>query len=108
MGIFDDEFVKVLNILRKIRNDFAHNAAEPNLDLERHRNRVEEVAKWAQNDAAYIRGVEQGTFPDMPLLRKKFIACVITVMLILRTGMLEMQVVNVGYRLKPDPDFLPT
>ncbi|MBU9453487.1 hypothetical protein [Burkholderia multivorans] len=105
MGIFDSEFVKVLNILRKIRNDFAHNAAEPNLNLEQHRSRIEDVAKWAHQDAAYRRGIEAGTFPDMPLLRKKFIASVITIMLILRTGMLEMQRVDVGYQLRPEQDF---
>ncbi|TDA49191.1 hypothetical protein [Burkholderia pyrrocinia] len=102
MGIFDSDFVKTLNILRRIRNEFAHNAAEPNLNLEQHRNRIEEVAKWAERDKAYRRGMELGSFPDMPLLRKKFIAAVITVMLILRTGMLEMRKVDVGYQLQPD------
>ncbi|MBR8202096.1 hypothetical protein [Burkholderia vietnamiensis] len=102
LGIIDDDFKTALNTVRKIRNDFAHNAAEPGLALEKHRDRVEQVVKWAERDLTYQRGMSKSVFPDdMPMLRRQFIVSIISMMLLLRTGVFFLHKVDCGVQIRP-------
>ncbi|WP_224020027.1 hypothetical protein [Burkholderia vietnamiensis] len=83
LGVIEKDFATVLQTLRKIRNDFAHNATDPKLSLANHRERVEQIAKWAAEDRSYglvmYVYAEPASFPD---LRLKFIASMTTIMLL--------------------------
>ncbi len=45
LGLIDRELVWILNLIRKIRNDFAHAPAECNLDSGPNKNRVDELVR---------------------------------------------------------------
>jgi hypothetical protein len=43
MGLLDAAFARILHLLRKLRNDFAHEAAGVNLESGSHRDRLNEI-----------------------------------------------------------------
>lgn len=45
LGIIDAEFARALHLVRKIRNDFAHEVSDAKLDVPPHRERVRELIK---------------------------------------------------------------
>lgn len=102
LGLIDNQFRSVLNILRRIRNDFAHNAAEPDLALAGHEQQIMEVVRWAEADVGYQRGISKDVFPEnMPMLRRQFIVSIIAIMVILRVGELGLTKVTSGGTLTP-------
>lgn len=45
LGLIDDDMASVLNLIRKIRNEFAHEVSAHTLDVSPHRDRVRELLK---------------------------------------------------------------
>jgi DNA-binding MltR family transcriptional regulator len=43
LGLIDDEFCSALNMLRKIRNDFAHSSLHKSLSDQEHSNRIDQL-----------------------------------------------------------------
>ena len=48
LGLVNDNFERALQMLRKIRNDFAHSTTKPSLSESRHRDRLLELSKLAK------------------------------------------------------------
>lgn len=55
LGLIDDELARALHLIRRIRNDFAHNPAECDLNTSPHRDRVRELANPIKNDPYFIK-----------------------------------------------------
>jgi hypothetical protein len=53
LGLLDDNFERMLQLIRKIRNDFAHAAIPVNLSQSSHRDRLNEVKRCAQGTDLY-------------------------------------------------------
>jgi hypothetical protein len=62
LGLIDRQFARHLHLIRKIRNDFAHETKGASLDASPHRDRVRELAspynKWFDWDALLRKGKE--------------------------------------------------
>jgi len=52
MGLVDDEFKSGLEIVRNLRNDFAHNI-DTNIDLQSYRDRILALSKFAEDHQFY-------------------------------------------------------
>lgn len=52
LGLIDDHFAKALNLIRKIRNSFAHEPSGASLDSGSHRDRVRELTSLFKNHPA--------------------------------------------------------
>src|SRR5258708_9428881 len=48
LGLIDDDFEHALQMLRKIRNDFAHSVVKSSFSESNHRNRVMELVRMAK------------------------------------------------------------
>ena len=63
LGLIDDAFARALNILRKIRNSFAHEPSGVSLDSGQHRDRVKELV-MPFNEHGALRWVQEQYFKD--------------------------------------------
>ena len=52
LAVIDQGFEHALQMIRKIRNDFAHSMTEESLSESRHKNRIDELLKDIKNDVA--------------------------------------------------------
>ncbi|WP_156441080.1 hypothetical protein [Burkholderia sp. ABCPW 14] len=103
LGIIDAEFASVLQTIRRIRNDFAHNATESDLSLADHRERVGCIAAWAGRGSDFHMMMRAlATQSHVPELRKRFIAGLVTVILVFYHGRLSLKKIDVGGPLQPN------
>lgn len=58
LGVIDASFSRVLHLIRKIRNDFAHEVSGSRLDSSSHANRVRELTQLFQQSPSFIEGCE--------------------------------------------------
>lgn len=63
LGIIDAEFARALHLVRKIRNEFAHEVKDAKLDLPPHRDRIRELTKIV-SDTELFADVKERYFSD--------------------------------------------
>ena len=53
LGLIDTEFAKVLHLVRKIRNEFAHEVKDSRLNASPHKERIRELALFFQHTTLF-------------------------------------------------------
>ena len=61
LGLIDEECARALHLIRRIRNDFAHEVSEGTLNAGRHRDRVKSLTAKFEGFAPY-QGLKEGFF----------------------------------------------
>lgn len=83
LGLIDDGMESVLQLIRKIRNDFAHATTLVSLSESSHRNRINEIGKCAQGSVSHdqlVRRIMENSGIDLtepPPLNVKLTAALI-------------------------------
>lgn len=75
LGIIDSSFAKALHLIRKTRNDFAHNVPDGRLDLAPHRDRVRELTALI-NHSTILRDIKEAYFKEKQEPAANFFAMV--------------------------------
>ncbi|WP_146127430.1 hypothetical protein [Burkholderia cenocepacia] len=88
MGLISPEFERALQILRRVRNSFAHQVEDASLSVGGHKDRIAEIYKWASDDSTYDLLVERllpaGTKKSREQAR--FVICILHMVLVLKVG----------------------
>jgi DNA-binding MltR family transcriptional regulator len=87
LGLVDDRVEKCLQLIRKIRNGFAHATTQVSLAESAHRNRLSEITKCVQEIPIYP-GTRAGVLSEMPRASEQSVSLIIS--LILLTATLEV------------------
>lgn len=74
LGLIDIQFARTLNMLRKIRNDFAHNISECKLDSAPHRDKIRDFIRPYIHTAWFESGLKM--ISDNTKTSKEFYALV--------------------------------
>lgn len=64
LGIIDSEFAKVLHLVRKIRNEFAHEVKDSRLNASPHKERIRELSLFFQHTSIFS-DVKNSYFSDI-------------------------------------------
>lgn len=96
MGLIDNDFEHALQLVRKIRNDFAHQLEEESLSSQRQRPRVVELIRWIERSGLYETGLKIVNASDKSQEHVKFTACIVCMAVELKRGLRTMRRVYVG------------
>lgn len=99
MGILSQDFEHALQMLRKIRNDFAHQLENETLASARQKPRLAELVRWAERSEIYKTNVALPVSDGKSVEHVQFVACVICMAVLLKRGLESLQRVNVGSAL---------
>lgn len=88
LGLIDAEFCRALHILRRIRNEFAHETSEATLEQPPHRDRVQQMAAPFTSFEKFREDVER-RFSKQPTQRAHFSACAMVMVVRLERALFE-------------------
>ncbi|MCX6173402.1 MAG: hypothetical protein NTZ27_01450 [Ignavibacteriales bacterium] len=101
MGIISSDFARVLHIIRKIRNTFAHEMASRSLDLGSHRDRVAELISPFRHlpifESTYKTFFQENSGPSYDF--RYALTCIIMRLEVILENIKEVQVDPNGYLL---------
>ncbi len=103
LGVIDDELESALHILRRIRNEFAHEIEASTLSSDRNRDRLAELVKRFEHTDLYKRGIELGIGEahGNSEQQQKMLVCVTCIVIVLQIGLDKLHKVDAGGRLSP-------
>lgn len=88
LGLIDAEVARSLDLVRRIRNQFAHEARSSSLSSAEHEQRVKELARPFARSARYQAVVDWGHSREPVSVRAECVACVTLLASWLRAGTL--------------------
>lgn len=86
LGAIDQNFEHALQILRRIRNDFAHQLEQESLSSQRQKNRVGELVRWAEKSDFYKTGIKAFESKSKSLEHVQFVVCAVCMSILLYHG----------------------
>lgn len=86
LGAIDQNFEHALQLLRRIRNDFAHQLDQESLSSQRQKNRVSELVRWAEKSDVYQSGIKAFESQDKGKEHIQFVVCAVCMSLLLYHG----------------------
>ncbi|WP_445371160.1 hypothetical protein ACH518_18570 [Methylomonas sp. HW2-6] len=86
LGAIDSSFEHALQMLRKIRNDFAHQLDQESLSSQRQKLRLLELTRWAENSEIYQSGIKAFESQAKSKEHLQFIVCTVCMTVLLRAG----------------------
>ncbi|MBR8005616.1 hypothetical protein [Burkholderia vietnamiensis] len=98
LGLIDHEFERGLQILRRMRNEFAHHVADATLSKGGHRDRLTELVRWARKNKKFDSVFEQTKvqWPDVNEHHREFVLAVLATVAALKRGQLKIDRINIG------------
>ncbi|OGW40762.1 MAG: hypothetical protein A2Y97_08260 [Nitrospirae bacterium RBG_13_39_12] len=84
LGIIDKEFKKLLNVIKDIRNSFAHEVQTPKLDSGPHRDRIKEITRALEHYYLFSR-VKKTYFNNKKEIIADFFAAIVIMSVRLET-----------------------
>ncbi|WP_186184855.1 hypothetical protein [Burkholderia gladioli] len=103
LGVIDREFESALQILRRIRNEFAHEIEASTLSSDRNRDRLADLVKLFENTDLYKSGLALGVGKrhENTAEQEQMLVCVACIVADLVISTSSMRRVYVGHPLKP-------
>lgn len=86
LGAIDPAFEHALQILRRIRNDFAHQLDQENLSTQRQKLRVLELVRWAEKSEMYQTGIKTFEAKAKSKEHLQFVVCTVCMSVLLHAG----------------------
>lgn len=86
LGAIDSEFEHALQMLRKIRNDFAHQLDQESLSSQRQKQRILELSRWAEKSEIYKSGVKAFESSAKSKEQLEFIVCTVCMTVLIHIG----------------------
>ena len=99
LGAIDDDFEHAIQMLRKIRNDFAHQLESETLSSSRQKSRLQELVRWASKSDIYQSGLKAFDTEEMSVEHLQLVLCVATMVVMLHAGLSTLSRVHVGRAL---------
>ncbi len=97
IGAIDADLERALQILRKIRNDFAHQLEHESLSSPRQKSRLAELVRWASQTELYQLGYKAFSGADRKSAEHfDFVLCTVCMTVTLSSGVAHLSRVNVG------------
>lgn len=101
LGAIDNDFEHALQVLRKIRNDFAHQLDSESLSSTRQKSRLAILVRWAEKSDIYQAGLAMPpaagkSVPQRSHEHLQFVFCTVCMVVMLHTGLASLKRVNVG------------
>lgn len=99
LGLISPELEHALQMVRKIRNDFAHQLDSETLSSPRQKARLTEMTRLVENSEIFKSGHKtfQGSAKSPEHLQ--FILCIVEMSVVLHTGLSRLSRINVGSAL---------
>lgn len=96
LGIIDSDFEHALQILRKIRNDFAHQMESESLSSPKQKARLSIILRWAQSSNIYELGCKMAPIENKSPEQLQFTISVLCMAVAFKRGLRTLLRVNVG------------
>lgn len=98
MGLVDDDFMKALHRVRNMRNDFAHRVEKASLSDNEYRDRIVNLATWAQKNTNYQYTFEHSKAfaPDLSDHQRHWVVSIVAISMRLRYACRTATPVNFG------------
>ena len=96
LGILNPDFEHVLQILRKIRNDFAHQLEHESLSSARQKSRLAELIRWAEKSDVYKTCMVLPVPEGKTIEHVQFVVCVLCMVVLLQGGLKSLNQVYIG------------
>ncbi|MGZ5857341.1 MAG: hypothetical protein ACXWJK_08895 [Burkholderiaceae bacterium] len=102
LGLINSEFEHALQMVRKIRNDFAHQLESESLSSPRQKGRVTELVRAVQNSDMYKTGVQAFQGAAKSIEHVQFVAAISRMVVELHQAVPSFSRANFGRPLKLD------
>ncbi|WP_157644159.1 hypothetical protein [Burkholderia ubonensis] len=102
LGLIDGEFEHALQLMRKIRNEFAHHVDNASLSRGGHRDRVAHLARWTKKNPHFdnARDMAKKAYPDLDDHHVNFMLCVLAILAALETGREKAKRIDLGAAIR--------
>lgn len=99
LGAIDNDFENALQILRRIRNDFAHDLDTESLASTRQKQRLAVMVRWVSHSETFVRLTEID-HPDARTAEHiQFVCCAVIMVAMLSVGVQRLSRVAIGKAL---------
>ncbi len=95
LGAIDNDLEHALQLVRKIRNDFAHDLEVESLSSQKQKGRLAELVRWAISSEMYQSGLKVMVSDGKSSEQAQFVACAICIIVTLHSGLRLLSRVNV-------------
>ncbi|MCM0083742.1 hypothetical protein L4X63_19315 [Geomonas sp. Red32] len=96
LGLISPDFEHALQMLRKVRNDFAHDLQDQALGTTRQKSRLYEIIRWAHQSDIYQTNLKILLESTKTPEHAQFVACTICMAVLLKCGIYRFTRVNFG------------
>lgn len=96
LGVIDGDFEHALQILRKIRNDFAHQLETESLSSHRQKSRLAIIVRWAKESEVYQAGSKAFASECKSADQLQFVISVTCMAVVLHAGLHTLKRVYLG------------
>lgn len=86
LGAIDGDFEHAIQIVRRIRNDFAHQLDQETLSTDRQRGRLLLLTRWAETSILYNQIKTPQNLSGKSKEQMQFVACVVCMTVLLNLG----------------------
>ena len=100
LGLIAPEFEHALQMVRKIRNDFAHQLESEQLNSPRQKARLTEIVRIAEQSEIFQSGHKAFQHKARSPEHLQFVLCIVQMSVLLHSGLNVLSRVNVGRALK--------
>lgn len=96
LGIIAPDLEHSLQMVRKIRNDFAHQLDSENLHSQKQKQRLSHMVRYIEKSDLYQKGYKGFTDKSKSVEQLQFALCVVAMTISLNSGLRVLSRVNVG------------
>ncbi|WP_175981406.1 hypothetical protein [Burkholderia sp. BCC1630] len=98
LGVIDKDVESALQIMRRMRNEFAHELEASTLSSDRNRDRLTDLAKRFEHSDVYKAGLELGWAKNRQISpeHEKMLVCASCIAVLFQIGMNTLRPVDVG------------
>jgi len=96
LGLISPDFEHALQMLRKIRNDFAHDLQDQTLGNSRQKSRLNELVRWAHQSDIYQSNLVILLERTKTAEHAQFVACTICMAVLLKCGIYRFSRIDFG------------
>lgn len=93
LGLIDSEFAKVLHLVRKIRNEFAHEIKDSRLNASPHKERIRELSLFFQHTKIFD-DVKNSYFSDLSGISANYFTVISILIMRLETIIMKIEPVS--------------
>jgi hypothetical protein len=100
LGLISGEFRLALDLVRKLRNDFAHATTVETLAVKSHSDRVEALHKVVSSENANAYATMSPSFKDAPAPAQPYLTCVMVLLVDLELGRQRIKKLRVRFPIR--------